>query len=394
MGLGLKKLARLRPAAFRIRAKSVTMVSMNIQLAKETSVKLTEASSQSAHLTAMVGMDGFVDEIIRVVDKRSSATEYTQLERISDLGARIAGASGQSTNMELIVERVKLGGNGPIMANALAALGSAVTCVGPLGAGEIHPAFAEIAERATLINLGAPGHTDALEFDDGKLMLGKLQPLDDVTWERFVERAGADVVERLLTQSSLVALVNWTMIPSMSRIWEKALELLASHKPSGRFFFDLADPEKHDDASVEAACTLLSRFQQYGPTILGLNQKEAFRVAEALGYATKGTDRDDVHAAAKFISKALPIETVVVHPRSYAVTASGGTLTSDVDGPFTAEPKISTGAGDHFNAGFCTGKLLGLSDQQCTMTGVGTSGYYVRNAASPTLAQLAEFLAG
>ena len=31
-----------------------------------------------------------------------------------------------------------------------------------------------------------------------------------------------------------------------------------------------------------------------------------------------------------------------------------------VNGPFTAKPKISTGAGDHFNAGFVIGRLLGL----------------------------------
>ena len=50
--------------------------------------------------------------------------ELPPVERLSDLGARIAAAAGLGTNMELVVERVKLGGNGPIMANALAALGA------------------------------------------------------------------------------------------------------------------------------------------------------------------------------------------------------------------------------------------------------------------------------
>jgi sugar/nucleoside kinase (ribokinase family) len=57
------------------------------------------------------------------------------------------------------------------------------------------------------------------------------------------------------------------------------------------------------------------------------------------------------------------------------------------------EPKISTGAGDHFNAGFCLGRVLGLSLEESLCTGVGTSGYYVRTAISPTAAQLAEFIA-
>ena len=93
------------------------------------------------------------------------------------------------------------------------------------------------------------------------------------------------------------------------------------------------------------------------------------------------------------ISSELPIDTVLVHPRAYAVVASKGNVTADVDGPFTENPLISTGAGDHFNAGFCLGKLIGLPDDQAATAAVGTSGYYVRNAASPTFAQLTEFLA-
>ena len=83
----------------------------------------------------------------------------------------------------------------------------------------------------------------------------------------------------------------------------------------------------------------------------------------------------------------------MVHPRAYAVAAAQGAVTADVDGPFTDNPLISTGAGDHFNAGFCLGQLLGLPDDEAATAAVGTSGYYVRHAASPTLAQLADFLA-
>jgi hypothetical protein len=366
---------------------------MQPELTQITAWGLRSYSSRTERSTAAVGIDGFVDEIIRIVNKRSSATEYTQVERISDFAARISAAAGQSTNIELIVQQVKLGGNGPIMANALAALGADVTCVGPLGDAAIHPAFAEMATRTKLVSLGDPGHTDALEFDDGKLMLGKLQPLDNVTWERVIERLGDDGAVKLFTESNLVALQNWTMIPAMNDIWSRTLELLESAPPSKRlFFFDLADPEKHDDDAIRAACRLLSKFQKHGSTMLGLNEKEAYRVAQALGYSGQGHGRDHVRAVAAHVSSQLAIDTIVVHPRSFALTATAGTITSDVDGPFTDNPKISTGAGDHFNAGFCLGKLAGLGDDQATTVGVGTSGYYVRNAASPSLAQLTEFL--
>ncbi|HEY3328990.1 MAG TPA: hypothetical protein VGK19_03130 [Capsulimonadaceae bacterium] len=366
---------------------------MQAQLTKETAIKLGAAAKSVGSLTALVGVDAFVDEIIRVVDKRTSPTTYTTLPRMSDFAGKIAEAAGQSCNVELIVNQTKLGGNGPIMANAMAAAGVGVTAVGPFGEGSVHPAFAEIADRATVVNLGDPGHTDALEFDDGKIMLGKQSMLLDITWDRIVERMGADALTAGLTKSNLVALVNWTMIPNMNDIWVKALEVLSKNAPSGRFFFDLADPERHDDEKVAAGCRLLAQFQKYGPTTLGLNEKEAFRIAVALGYKGQQSGRQNVQATAVYISNALDIESVVVHPRAYAVAASRGVLTGDVDGPFVEEPLISTGAGDHFNAGFCLGKLLGFTDAESLTVAVGTSGYYVRTAVSPSAEQLAGFLA-
>ena len=368
---------------------------MQKDLTRRTADRLQSITAEAAPPAVTVGLDAFVDEIIRVVDRRASDTEYTTIEQIAELGTRIVGAAGQSTNLELVVERVKLGGNGPIMANALAALGTAVTCVGPLGEGVIHPAFAELAARAGMISLGTPGHTDALEFEDGKVMLGKLEPLLDVTWARLRERAGPGGVERLFSQASLVALVNWTMLPFMSDIWEELLTLLAGQpKTARRFFFDLADPEKHDDAKVASAVRLLARFQDYGATTLGLNEKEAFRVGHALGYKGGHHGHSEVRAVTAFLSAKLPVESVVVHPRAYAVAAAHGEITADVDGPFVENPLISTGAGDHFNAGFCFGKLIGLDDDEAATAAVGTSGYYVRHAASPSRSQLAEFLAG
>ncbi len=61
--------------------------------------------------------------------------------------------------------------------------------------------------------------------------------------------------------------------------------------------------------------------------------------------------------------------------------------------PTRRKPLITTGAGDHFNAGFATSQLLGLSPEACLTLGVCNSGHYVRTAESPSLAQLETFLA-
>jgi len=91
------------------------------------------------------------------------------------------------------------------------------------------------------------------------------------------------------------------------------------------------------------------------------------------------------------IQKRLAISTLVVHPVAYALAVSEGKL-SAVQGPFTPKPLITTGAGDHFNSGFCFGKLLGLDDAASLLIGVSTSGHYVRTGQSPGIANLAAMM--
>ena len=46
------------------------------------------------------------------------------------------------------------------------------------------------AKKTHVVSIGQPAHTDALEFEDGKLMLGKLSPLGEVTWDNLINRVG------------------------------------------------------------------------------------------------------------------------------------------------------------------------------------------------------------
>jgi sugar/nucleoside kinase (ribokinase family) len=94
---------------------------------------------------------------------------------------------------------------------------------------------------------------------------------------------------------------------------------------------------------------------------------------------------------AQKIRAALNIAVVVVHPTRFAGAASAEDV-AVVQGPFVAHPKISTGAGDHFNAGFCCGLLAGGDLETALQTGAGTSGYYVRSAQSPSRDDLIGFL--
>src|SRR5437868_2488123 len=64
--------------------------------------ELLATSHRVAQMSAFVGLDGFVDEIFHVVDKRESAEKYLRLPTIAQLATRLEAAAGRSTNIELV----------------------------------------------------------------------------------------------------------------------------------------------------------------------------------------------------------------------------------------------------------------------------------------------------
>ncbi|HEX7471358.1 MAG TPA: hypothetical protein VF437_11625 [Verrucomicrobiae bacterium] len=356
--------------------------------------ELEAAMGNVRALTAFVGLDGFVDEILHVVDKRESSENFSRLPTIAKLAERLAAAAGQSTNIELVSVRTKLGGNGPIMANALASFGLGVTYLGNLGYPGMHPIFEELARRAEVHSIAQPGFTDALEFNDGKIMLGKNHTLKDVNWENIEARFGRGRFLTHFGSASLVSFVNWTMLPHLSAIWEKVLTLCPQLTGGRRkLFFDLCDPEKRSATDIRQALELIAKFEQWFDVMLGLNEKEAVEIGHVLGLETGDRSPQGLTKLALEINRRVPVGTIVVHPTAYALAVSRGHA-SVVNGPFVAKPLITTGAGDHFNSGFCLGKLLGFDDTASLLCGVSTSGYYVRTAKSPSVKDLADFMAG
>ena len=106
---------------------------------------------------AVVGLDGFVDKIVAPVDKRHGlGDQYEPVETISEMGAKISAAAGKSANIELFPRFEKLGGNGPIMANAMLALGMEVRYIGALGSPSVNPVFEEFANQTKAISLCEP----------------------------------------------------------------------------------------------------------------------------------------------------------------------------------------------------------------------------------------------
>ncbi len=354
--------------------------------------------SRNSHLAparlAVVGFDGFIDRIIHAVAQRTGLGEnFVPFSGLAAFGERIAAAAGKSTNIELFVQREQLGGNGPLMARALLAADFGVRYLGALGRPAPHPIFQDFAQKTSAISLANPGITHALEFPDGKLMLGEPAALEELTYARLVEAVGAPALLDLLARADLIALVNWTQTPYMTEIFEGLLaQTLPALAPRPRqFFFDLADPAKRLREELRQGLAALARFQKFGDATLGLNLSEGQQVAAVLGVPLAAFTSENLQSAAQGIREKLNIAQVVIHPINGAAAA-----TRDgawwVDGPHCGQPVITTGGGDNFNAGFMTAQLLGLPPPCCLMVAVSVSGFYVRNAHSPSLDEIKAFL--
>lgn len=340
---------------------------------------------QKKHL--LVGFDGYIDEIIHVVDQRQNESEYTRIASLSGLAQRIASIAGLSGNLELVPQQVKLGGNGTIMANALLEQGYDLSYIGSLGYPDIHPLFKDFCKRTKrVISLTNPGHTDALEFFDGKLMLGKMANLVDINWENLIKEVSLSKLKEIIEDVDFIAIANWTMLNRLNSIITGFDEILRKQEQRKTVFFDLADPNKRTAEDVLEVLGLMTEMQETADVIFGMNKRESELIASLLG-----VNKENIADRAEEIRFKIGLTAIVIHPlEGAAVATEDGAFW--VNGPYTSRPLLTTGAGDNFNSGFCNGWLSGLNAEQSLIIGVATSGFYVRNAKSPSREELIQFL--
>lgn len=369
---------------------------------------LTSPHSNSIH--ALVGFDGFIDVILRPVATRHSmrTEDFSPITNIPAFADRINAAAGKSAGIELVTSESRFGGNGPLLASGLASLGAKTTFIGCIASDsnptQVHPLFTQFAQRCNqVIPIAQPALTHALEFTDGKIMFNMPDPIQRVTWDTLVRTVSRDTLLNIFDSSSLIAIVNWSIMAGVESILEGLLtDILpalsqSNNKRHRRLFIDLSDPSKRTQQDLSRVLTLLSRINTLIPTTLGLNLNEAELANAALTTPATTHHNDSTNIAdrsvmlAKSIRDSLNLTTVVVHPREGA-SASTSLNTLWIDGPFTQSPALSTGAGDHFGAGFALAQAMHLPLDACLAMAVACSGAYVRDAASPSATRLASFL--
>lgn len=358
-------------------------------------------------LRSLVGFDGFVDSIIHVVDQRHSMKQddYKRIRTIPEFAARCGAAANRSANIELVVTDTRYGGNGPLLSSALGSLGSPVTYIGAVATEEdwnkVDPIYQPFVDKCeSVIPLCPPGRTDALEFDDGKIMLGKPESVQLATWDRIKEVVGLDTLIAMIDEVKLISVVNWTLVGGVEGIWDGLCadvfpKLSATH--DRRMFIDLSDPAKRTDDDIVRAMVKVGQLQKSMPVTLGLNLAESGRVARVIGVDAYDDEHNRTLAgmvpeAAERIRAKLGLDCVVIHQHTGAGGANAVGESYWFTGPYTRKPRISTGAGDHFGGGFSFAQMAGLGLGESLAAACGVAGAYVRDAASPSRERLIQFL--
>ena len=341
--------------------------------------------------TAFLGYDACIDIIVRIVSSKDENEISEYFTESSRFGEFLINLNNKSAGVELQTKLSKPGGNMVITANALGNLGVKVECVGTFGLPEILPVFNTMSENCSLHTIGDTIFATALEFDNSKVIMFDPGPYNNLTWQDIKDIIGIEKIKQLVEGKQLVSFLNWSEIENSSEIWDGFLRdvlpyvELKGHLPY--FFSDFSDCSRKSKQDIQLAVNVLGRFRNYFKVTLSLNQNESALIAKAL-------DLEDHNSDEEFIKKLYRLtntDILIIH-RTNDALAYNGVDYEKSDTFFCKEPKILTGGGDNFNAGFCYALFHKLNLAQSLIVANAVSGAYVKTGISPNVENLIKFL--
>ena len=313
----------------------------------------------------LVGFDGYIDRLVRLRKNQNTPPDY--FKSVGEFSGFISNYANQSADINVKKISDRIGGNGPILAGALAGKGVPLTCAGAFGYPELERVYEPLNDICDLISVEETGFTFILEFDDGKIMFSGADSFYNITWERLEKVIGARGLFDLLDACDMLCFANWSGLFESNDLLEGIVRTARrlSDKPRS-LFFDIADPSPKTPEQFREFFRLLGEARGSFEVILGLNPKEALIVYNHFFDAREAAYSDRL--AEKILGE-MPIDELVVHAMDYAIAGGGDGSLRRSPNDFVENPAVVTGGGDNFNSGYCLGKLLGMNPELCACLG-------------------------
>jgi hypothetical protein len=335
------------------------------------------------------GFDGFVDRVRTMVESRTGPDDYVEMDSLATLEQRIGESVtlNNSCSIEWREHSKRAGGHTSHLGRAFAELGFESTVVGTYGSPP-RSIFERELGGCSLVSVGSPSYSDAVEFNDGKLILSEVGSMETLDWETLCERVDMSWFTERLESAAVLSIGYWSTMPFLPSIWDGlSQELLPSlSNPPKTIFIDPADVRRVSMDRLRDGVDSLRRLDDAARVTVSTNRRETGVLA-----SLAGKNSTDFETTARQAREALGVSRYFAHTRDRAFVVTDETV-ARAHTPVVAEPELTASAGDHFNAGAILGDVLELSDAASLLLGTVVANWFVRNGSPPGFEELRTFL--
>ncbi|MCL1928530.1 MAG: hypothetical protein FWG07_07045 [Treponema sp.] len=334
-----------------------------------------------------LGFDGCADIICKVIKNNDNETA-NYIETITEFGQYITKMDRLSFSLELDEKFSKVGGNGAIFANAISTCGVETHAIGLYGKERIDEVFDELKRKCKLYSYHKNALAISLEFNDGKIILSpKVNMLGDV-WKKVVAAVGDENLSYVFSETDMLGLVNWGELGYASLLWKCVYDFICvTQDMSRQIIVDLSDCRRRTEEDIRGIMDLLGKFSKIRYITLSLNETEALELGRHFGLL-EGNDYDKL---CRKLAAKINVQRLVIHCRRYCYTCENGEIYKLLT-QLNNSPKLLTGGGDNFNAGYAIGSLLGLRGEVCNVYGNAMSSFYIMHGKSPDIGDMSKHL--
>lgn len=352
----------------------------------------SELPAEPSEVSAVVGFDGYIDHIRRLVGERKSPRVYDEIEEFDTVRGMFTRATAAEKTLQFEwVESERLpGGHTAHVGQSFTELGYDLQLLGYFGQpmrAEFEAAFPE----ASLLSLGQPTVTEYLQFEDGKILFTESRTHQALNWETLCEYVPLEDMVGYLDGTDIVSIGGWPLIPEISTIWEGLGEQVYPRldSPPSDLLVMVGETDRLRETTLRSHLESLETLDDRIPVTVVTTGEQSVHLGEVLLGSTGG--QQSLPSLATELREAISVTRLAITSSHESVLATGGDAFR-VRAPSVQNPAEEGTFEDHFTAGVALGLAEGVSEASALVLGSAFGGYFKQYQETPTFDQLASFL--